>query len=129
MTVRGGIGTRELRRFVETRLVPVLAPGQIVYWDNLNAHKNKGIRSMIEECGASVAFLPPYSPELNPIEDAWSKLKHFIRKWSASTIADLRRAIYRACRMITAADAAGWFRHCGYHVGAESSPILRHAYC
>ena len=114
MTIRGGVGTRELRRFVETRLVQVLRPGRVVFWDNLNAHKNKRIRKLIEDCGASVQFLPPYSPDFNPIESAWSKLKHFIRKYPAHTIVELRHAIYRAYGRITASDAVGWFRRCGY---------------
>lgn len=119
MTVRGGVGTRQLRRFVETRLVPVLSSGDIVCWDNLNAHKNKRIRELIEAVGASVEFLPPYSPDFNPIEGAWSKLKHAIRKRQSHTVAGLRRASYGAYRRVTASDAAGWFRHCGYRTDCD----------
>lgn len=119
MTVRGGVGTRELQRFVETRLLPVLQPGNIVCWDNLNAHKSQRIRELIEGRGASIEFLPPYSPDFNPIERAWSKLKHFIRKYQSYTLTGLRHAIYRAYRRITASDAAGWFRHCGYNVDCD----------
>ena len=90
MTVRGGVGTKEFRRFVSKQLIPVLQPGPVVCLDNLNAHKNKQVREMIKDVGASIYFLPPYSPELNPIEAAWSKLKHFIRKYQTQTIVQLR---------------------------------------
>lgn len=113
-TVRGGVGSREFRRFVEQRLVPVLRPGQIVCMDNLNAHKNKRVRELIEAAGASVLFLPPYSPDFNPIEAAWAKVKHLVRKYAATSVATLRQAIYRACRHISPSDAEGWFRYCGY---------------
>ena len=116
MTVRGGVGTQQLQRFVERYLAPVLSRGRVVCWDNLAAHKNIRVRRMIEARGARVKFLPAYSPDLNPIEAAWSKLKHFIRKNQAYSIAGLRSAIYRAYRKITVSDAAGWFRHCGYNV-------------
>jgi transposase len=114
MTVRGGVGSREFRRFVKMQLVPILHPGHIVCWDNLNAHKNKQVRAMVEDSGASIVFLPPYSPDLNPIELAWSKLKHFVRKHQSYTVPGLRQAIYRSFKMITASDTLGWFGHCGY---------------
>ena len=116
MTVRGGVGSREFSRFVETQLALVLRPGHIVCWDNLNAHKNKRVREIIQDHGASIVFLPPYSPDFNPIEAAWSKLKHFIRKYQSHTIPGLRQAIYRAYRRVTTSDALGWFDHCGYRV-------------
>lgn len=113
-TVRGGVGSREFRRFVERQLVPALRPGQVVCMDNLNAHKNKAVRQLIEDAGATILFLPPYSPDFNPIEAAWSKLKHFIRKLSAKTVGTLRQAIYGAFKKLTPSDARGWFRYCGY---------------
>ena len=116
MTVRGGVGSAEFRRFVERLLLPQLRPGQIVLWDNLNAHKNKRVREMIEAKGATIQFLPSYSPELNPIEAAWSKLKHFVRKAWSTGIKDLRQAIYRAFRLIRPSDAEGWIAHSGYSV-------------
>lgn len=112
--MRGGVGSREFRRYIEKTLVPVLRPGHIVLLDNLNAHKNKQVRELIEGAGASIQFLPPYSPDLNPIEAAWSKLKHFVRKGLPKSVKQLRAAIYAAFRKITPEDAAGWFRYCGY---------------
>jgi len=114
-TVRGGVGSRQFRRFVENKLLPALRPGQVVCMDNLNAHKSPRIRSLIEKAGARVLFLPPYSPDFNPIEAAWAKLKTLVRKYAASSVDTLRQAIYRACRHISAADARGWFRYCGYN--------------
>ena len=88
--------------------------------DNLNAHKNLGVRKLIEGAGASVLFLPPYSPDFNPIEAAWAKLKHLVRKTSSGSIKELRQAIYAAWRRLSAADIAGWFRYCGYDL--DQSP-------
>ena len=116
MTTRGGVGSKEFRLFVERHLAPMLRPGHIVLWDNLNAHRNRRVREMVLETGATIRFLPPYSPELNPIEAAWSKLKHLIRKYRATTTEGLRQAIYRAFRHIRDSDALGWFKHSGYRV-------------
>jgi transposase len=113
-TVRGGVGSKQFRRFVERQLVPVLRPGHVVCMDNLNAHKNKKVRDLIEDAGATILFLPPYSPDFNPIEAAWAKMKHLIRKYSATCVGSLRQAIYRACRHLRPEDIRGWFRYCGY---------------
>ena len=113
-TVRGGVGSRDFRRFVEKKLVPVLRPGHVVCMDNLNAHKNKTVRELIEAAGARILFLPPYSPDFNPIEAAWAKMKHLIRKYSATCVIGLRNAIYRACCHLRPKDIRGWFRYCGY---------------
>lgn len=115
-TVRGGVGSKEFRRFVERQLIPHLRPGHVVCLDNLNAHKNKRVRELIEDAGATILFLPPYSPDLNPIEAAWSKLKHLVRRSVARTVPKLRQAIYRAWRHLTASNAEGWFSYCGYSV-------------
>lgn len=85
--------------------------------DNLNAHKNLGVRALIENVGASILFLPPYSPDFNPIEAAWAKLKHLVRKARTTSIEELRQAIYAAWRKLSAEDIAGWFRYCGYDPG------------
>ena len=113
-TVKGGVGSREFRRFVARHLVPMLRPGHIVCMDNLNAHQNKRVRQLIEAAGATIVDLPPYSPDFNPIEAAWAKLKHLVRKYAAGSVTKLRQAIYRACRHISPWDAMGWFRYCGY---------------
>ena len=116
MTTRGGVGSKEFRKFVEQRLAPRLRPGHIVCLDNLNAHKNVQVLHLIEQRGARLLFLPPYSPDFNPIEAAWSKIKSLIRKAQATCIASLRAAMYRAFRRVTPLDAHGWFRYCGYEL-------------
>jgi transposase len=113
-TCRGGVGSKQFLGFIKKRLVPKLKPGQIVCMDNLAAHKSKTIRKLIEGAGCSVLFLPPYSPDLNPIEAAWAKLKHLIRKICPDTIEELRAAIYAAWRKISSNDIKGWFKYCGY---------------
>jgi len=82
--------------------------------DNLNAHKNKRVKELIEATGARIIYLPPYSPDLNPIEAAWAKVKLLIRKYAPTTIEQLRRAIYRALGKLTPSDAQGYYRYCGY---------------
>lgn len=113
MLVRGGTTATVFKRFVRKHLAPQLHPGDRVVLDNLAAHHAKGVREAIEARGASLTFQPPYSPDLNPIELAWSKIKTVLRGIAARTIASLSRAIRRAQTAVTASDAAGWFRHCG----------------
>ena len=84
--------------------------------DNLSAHKNDAIRTLIEARGATVEFLPPYSPDLNPIEKCWSKVKAWLRKAKARTFDDLVDALADALRVVSQKDAAAWFAHCGYAV-------------
>lgn len=91
----------------------------MVLLDNLKAHKPKRIRELIEARGAQVLFLPSYSPDLNPIEEAFSKIKTILRKVGARTREALIEAIAEALCAITAVDAAGWFRHCGYEVEVQ----------
>lgn len=114
-TTRGGVGSREFRKFVQKRLLSKLRPGDIVCLDNLNAHKNKAVRTLIEGVGATLMFLPPYSPDLNPIEAAWAKLKHLVRKLAPQTVDALRSAMRRAWAKLSKSDIAGWFRYCGYY--------------
>ena len=97
-----------------SRCCPRLRPGDVVVMDNLSAHKVRGIRERIEAQGAELLYLPPYSPDLNPIEKAWFKLKHFLRGAKARTADGLDQAITEALKTITAENAAAWFRHCGY---------------
>lgn len=114
MTICGATTTAVFLAFVEQLLVPVLRPGQIVIMDNLSAHKAKSIRQAIEATGARLFFLPPYSPDFNPIEPAWSKLKTYLRGVGARTIDDLNDAIASAMDNTTPANCRGWFQHCGY---------------
>ncbi len=100
--------------WVERCLIPTLRPGDIVIMDNLSAHKVGGVREAIEAAGAKLAYLPPYSPDFNPIEKMWSKIKAFLRKAKARTPAALLDAIGAALQKVTASDATGWFEACGY---------------
>lgn len=89
-------------------------PGALVLLDNLSASKVAGVREAVEAAGARLRYLPPYSPDLNPIEQAWSKFKSHLRKRAARTRSKLERAIASALQLITPADAHGFFSHCGY---------------
>jgi transposase len=114
MTTDGGVKTKDLRRFVEQRLVPTLHPGDLVCWDNLNAHKNAAVVAAIENAGATVLLLPRYSPDMNPIEAAWSKVKALVRKAMPKTVSELKAAIRRALHRVRGSDARGWFTYCGF---------------
>ena len=98
--------------YVERILCPALKPGDVVVMDNLSSHKIKGVQRLIEKAGAEVLYLPPYSPDLNPIEKAWSKLKQILRAAKARTKEALEIAISEAIRMITPDNAKAWFNHC-----------------
>jgi len=100
--------------YVEQVLCPRLRPGQVVIMDNLSAHKVAGVRELIEAAGARLLYLPPYSPDLNPIEQAWSKVKQILRSLKARTSEALEDAVAEALNAITAGNAIAWFSHCGY---------------
>ena len=95
-------------------LCPTLKSGDIVIMDNLSAHKRQAAIDLIESTGAKVRFLPPYSPDLNPIEKMWSKIKQFLRSFKARSQDALYDAIAAALKTVTAKDAQGWFFSCGY---------------
>ena len=116
MSVEGAADTPVVVAFTEQVLVPVLTPGQVVVMDNLSPHKAPRVRELIEAAGCRLLFLPPYSPDLNPIEPAWSKLKTLLRGVGARTTEALHAALTTLVDAITATDAAGYFRHCGYAV-------------
>ncbi|MGA2349284.1 MAG: IS630 family transposase [Terracidiphilus sp.] len=98
--------------YVEHILCPALKPGDVVVMDNLSSHKIKGVRRLIKKAGAEVLYLPPYSPDLNPIEKAWSKLKQILRSAKARTKEALEIAIANAIQMITPDNSKAWFNHC-----------------
>jgi transposase len=102
------------RTYVEEFLAPALQPGDVVVLDNLAAHKVAGVREAIRAAEAGLLYLPPYSPDLNPIERMWSKVKSILRSLEARTAEALLDAIGVALRAVTAADAHGWFAHRGY---------------
>ena len=112
--VGGGTTKVSFLAFVRDELCPVLTPGQTVILDNLSAHKAAEVREAIEAVGCAVLFVPPYSPEYNAIEQAWSKLKAALRRIGARTQDALEVAITDAATTITASDAANWIRGAGY---------------
>ena len=121
LLVEGGISTAGFEAYVEHRLAPTLRPGQVVVMDNLRQHRSDRTRELIEARGAALWFLPAYSPDLNPIEEAFSKVKTLLRKAAARDHEDLVAAIWSACRAITPADAQGYFTHCGYPPLAQAA--------
>jgi transposase len=116
MTVAGATEGEVFRAYVHQVLCPTLYPGDIVVMDNLRAHKVSGIREAREQCAATLLYLPPYSPDLSPIELCWSKLKTALRTVGARTRRRLERAILQASATICEADAMAWFAHCGYQL-------------
>ena len=94
--------------------MPSLRKGDVVVMDNLRAHYTDGVQRSIEAVGASVLYLPPYSPELNPIEQAWSKLKAILRRLEARTLGALAAALPGYCAVVRPSDLLGWFQHSGY---------------
>ncbi len=121
LLVEGGISTAGFEAYVEHLLAPTLRPGQIVVLDNLRQHQGARTRELIEARGARLWFLPSYSPDLNPIEEAFAKLKARLRTAAARTHEALAAAIWAGLRAITSADAQGFFTHCGY------PPLAQHA--
>jgi transposase len=100
--------------YVEQVLCPELRDGDVVVMDNLGAHKSRSVRELIEARGGEILFLPPYSPDLNPIELAWSKMKAILRKIAARTYDALLDGVRQALMAISSRDAAAFFRACGY---------------
>lgn len=119
MTIEGATDTEVFDAFVEQVLVPELREGDIVVLDNLGAHKPTRIRARIEAAGARMLFLPPYSPDLNPIELCWSKLKALLKSAAARTHEALDHAIAAALKRISVEDCRAWIRHCGYLAQAK----------
>ena len=114
MAYEGGTTREAFLKFVREALVPSLRRGDVVVMDNLRTHYTDGVESSIEAVGARVMYQPPYSPELNPIEHAWSKLKALLRKIGARTLRSLAAALPFCRSSITSSDLAGWYRHAGY---------------
>jgi transposase len=114
MTIEGATDTDVFCAYVSEVLAPTLRTGDIVVMDNLSAHKTQRVRELIEARGARLVYLPPYSPDFNPIERCWSKIKTFLRAAKARTSERLDEAIKRAFETVTEADARAWFTHCGY---------------
>jgi transposase len=114
MVIDGPLNGESFAQYVETSLVPALEPGNIVVMDNLPVHKAKRVADAIAAAGCTLAFLPPYSPDYNPIENMWSKVKTHLRAAAARTFEAVVNATGDALRSITPEDCDGYFRHCGY---------------
>ncbi len=117
MVIEGATDTAIFRAYIKHVLVPTLHQGEIVVMDNLSSHKSPEIRAMIEAVGAKLWYLPPYSPDFNPIEKMWSKIKALLRAHKARGTEELYQAIRQALRKIKPQDARGWFESCGYRYG------------
>ena len=115
MSVEGGTDAAAFEAYVEHFLAPTLGEEQVVVLDGLGAHRTDRVRDLIEGRGAELLFLPSYSPDLNPIEEAFSKIKNAVRKAQARTRGALVEAIASALSALTLEDVAGWFAHCGYY--------------
>jgi transposase len=120
MTIEGATTTEVFDAFLEHCLVPELKAGDIVVLDNLGAHKSASVLRRVRAAGASVLFLPPYSPDLNPMELCWSKFKSLLKQAGACTREELEEAVAEAMKSITPEDAKGWFRHCGYRLNPNA---------
>jgi transposase len=120
LTVEGATTSAVFEVYVEQVLAPTLRSGQVVVMDNLSAHKGERIKEMIEQRGCQLVYLPAYSPDLNPIEEAFSKIKGLVRKAEARTREALVEAIGSALSALTAKDARGFFEHCGYRMSVQS---------
>jgi transposase len=114
VTIEGPTDTEIFEAYVREALCPTLQAGDVVILDNLSPHKGTRALGLIAEAGAEVRFLPAYSPDLNPIEPMWSKVKANLRSAEARTQAKLLKAITSSLEMVTSQDARNWFGHCGY---------------
>src|SRR5215212_10884166 len=114
MTVEGGTDTAVFASYLEHFLLPALSPGMLVVVDNVGAHQPERIRQLVTAAGCELVFLPAYSPDLSPIEEAFSKIKTLVKAAAARNRAALDAAIAAALDAVTAADVAGWFSHAGY---------------
>lgn len=114
MVIEGATDGAVFRAYIKHVLVPTLCNGDIVVMDNLSSHKASEIEDMIQAVGAELWYLPPYSPDFNPVEKMWSKIKEWLRKLKARCTEELYNAIRQAMKDITAQNANGWFASCGY---------------
>ena len=120
----GALNKELFESYVEHMLAPSLSPGDIVIMDNLHAHQSSKVVELIQARQAEVRFLPPYSPDLNPIEKMWSKVKEFLRALQVRTENALFEAIGAALCHVTADDAQGWFHSCGYTAKHEKCATI-----
>jgi transposase len=119
----GATNTAAFQTYLEQVLVPELRPGDIVVLDNLPAHRARAVRRAVRKAGAGLWYLPPYSPDLNPIEKVWAKVKALLRKAAARTTQALWDAIADALRAVTVEDCRNSFDHCGYPATPVCEPL------
>jgi transposase len=119
LAVEGATTRIVFEAYIEKVLLPSLRYGQVVVMDNLSAHKGERIRELIESAGCKLFYLPPYSPDFSPIEEAFSKVKGLLRKAEARSREVLVEAMGKALDALTARDARGFFAHCGYHASDQ----------
>jgi transposase len=119
--IEGAMDTATFEGYIRGQLAPTLHPGQVVVLDTLSAHKAASIRDALEARGCHLLFLPPYSPDFTPIEQAFCKLKAILRGLGARTREALEEAVRLAIEAITRADAAAWFTHAGYPLPAQDT--------
>ena len=113
-TLDGAVNGERFKEYLKEKLIHALKPGDILIMDNLRSHKVQGVREIVESVGAKIIYLPPYSPDLNPIEQMWSKIKAFLRSVKARTVDALLAAIPLAFQFVSAKDVEGWFSSSGY---------------
>ena len=122
--VEGSITREVFEIYLERVLAPEMRPGQVVVMDNLSAHKGERVRGLIEARSCELLYLPPYSPDLNPIEEAFAKVKALLRRAGARTREALVEAMGQALETVTVRDARSFFEHCGYRL--TESAVIRH---
>lgn len=122
MTVESPTDSDVFLAYLDQVLCPRLRPGQVVVMDNLSAHKQAAVRQRIEQAGAALLYLPPYSPDFNPIEQCWAKVKECLRTAKSRALDLLEKALTAAIAAITSENAIGWFRHCGYQFSDTATP-------
>ena len=113
-TFSGGTTVEKFNQYLVNDLLPYLNPDSVLVMDNMKSHHAKAIKQLLEKAKVRYIFLPPYSPDLNSIENLWSKVKALLRKFKARTLETLPDAIQRAFRAVTLSDCSGWFCACGY---------------
>ena len=119
MLIEGSTNAEVFLTYLDEVLCPTLQPGRTVVMDNLKVHRAPAVRDRIEARQCQLVFLPAYSPDFNPIEEAFSKLKTYLRRVKARTRERLESAIAEGLQRITAQDAHSWFKHCGFAVGSQ----------
>jgi transposase len=120
---QGATDEMAFRTYLEQVLIPALRPGAIVVLDNLAAHRVAAVARLLRKAGAGVWYLPPYSPDLNPIEKIWAKVKALVRKAKARTTEAVWEAIAQALEAVTPQDCQGCFEFCGYHATLERETL------